>query len=123
MTHARNAHPFTTLATAVALAAGLALLSLASAQTTRTSTAEQDAAFAAAASEYRSQHFAGAYGRFMSLADQGNTEAARIAWAMYCNGKALFGTEWYASPQQLRTWARLVTEDARGVATAALAGD
>ena len=73
----RNAHPFTTLATAVALAAGLALLSLASAQTTRTSTAEQDAAFAAAASEYRSQHFAGAYGRFMSLADQGNTRPKR----------------------------------------------
>lgn len=39
-------------------------------------TAQRDAAFAAATQEYRTQHYAGAYGRFVQLADQGHTEAA-----------------------------------------------
>jgi hypothetical protein len=45
--------------------------------------ADRDAAFAAATQEYRAQHYAGAYGRFVRLADQGHAEAARIAWMMY----------------------------------------
>jgi hypothetical protein len=121
MSPARRTHVCTTIAAALAL--GLTLPTLASAQSRRISAAETDAAFAAAAGEYRGQHFAAAYGRFMRLADLGNVEAAMIAWTMYCNGKGLFGTEWYASPQQLRAWASLVTEDAHGGTVAAPADD
>jgi hypothetical protein len=72
----------------------------------------RDAAFAAATQEYRAQHYASAYGRFVQLADQGHAEAARIAWMMYRSGPVLFGTQWYASTPQLNAWAALVVDAA-----------
>ncbi len=123
MRHASHSHRFTTPAVALALVIGLALPTGATAQGSRMTAAEQDAAFTVAASEFRSRHFAGAYGRFIYLADHGNAEAARIARVMYGNGMALFGTDWYASPQQLNQWAALVVNDARGSSALTSASD
>ncbi len=57
------------------------------------------------------------------LADHGNAEAARIVRVMYGNGMALFGTDWYASPQQLKNWAASLVDEARRPSTMARAGD
>ena len=86
-------------------------------------TTDRDAAFAAATQEYRTQHYAGAYGRFVRLADQGHAEAARIAWMMYRDGPVLFGTQWDASTPQLEAWAKLVVDAASRPALLAQAGE
>jgi hypothetical protein len=103
----------------LALALGAALSLPAHAQ----ATADRDAAFAAATQEYRAQHYAGAYGRFVRLADQGHAEAARIAWMMYRDGPVLFGTQWYASTPQLEAWSKLVVDAASRPALLAQAGE
>ncbi len=64
---------------------------------------------------YRTQRFAGAFGRLAQLADQGHAEAARIAWMMVRHGKALYGSEWEATPMQWQRWSEVVLLDARRV--------
>ena len=72
--------------------------------------------FDAAVREYRAQRFAGAYGRFVQLADQGHPEAMRIAWMMYRHGVTLHGSAWYLSPPQIERWSSAVLEDTRRTA-------
>ena len=67
----------------------------------------QQEAFARAASDFRAQRFAAAYGQFMRLADAGHVPSAGIALLMFREGHALFRTPWDATPDQERHWADL----------------
>jgi len=58
----------------------------------------------AALQAFRAQRYAAAYGRFAQLADVGDPMSALIALTMVESGPALFGSEWSASPGQLRRW-------------------
>jgi hypothetical protein len=92
-------------------AAALALPAAAGAQAA--APADLQLKFEAAQARYRAQQFAGAYGRFVELADRGHADAARIAWMMYRWGTPLYGAAWYASAPQIRAWSALVAQDAQ----------
>jgi hypothetical protein len=57
--------------------------------------------------------YAAAYGRLVQLADEGDAPAATLALAMALHGPSLFGSEWSATPGQLRRWSTLCTHDLR----------
>jgi hypothetical protein len=66
-----------------------------------------------AAQALRAQDYAGAYGRFADLADEGHAASAQWALAMVSQGPAVFGSEWSATRGQLRRWSALSTREAR----------
>lgn len=74
--------------------------------------AEAPPAYAPAAPAPQSQaqeafvagRYAEAYGRYASLADAGDAQAAFMALLLVANGPAVFGGEWSATPGQLQRW-------------------
>jgi hypothetical protein len=62
--------------------------------------------FADAAESLRAGRFAEAYGRFVTLADEGDADAGRIALVMHRYGPEVFGSIWDASTEQLTQWTR-----------------
>jgi hypothetical protein len=62
--------------------------------------------FATAAESLRAGRYAEAYGRFVTLADEGDVDAARIALVMHRFGPDVFGSAWDASVEQLAEWTR-----------------
>ena len=82
--------------------------------------ARQAPRYADAARLFRAHDYAGAYGRFADLADEGHGPSAQWALAMASQGPALFGSEWSATRGQLRRWsaisARSVREHAHEIA-------
>ncbi len=67
-------------------------------------------AFVQARELFKAQHHAEAFGRFAALADAGDARAASIALAMVTHGPALFGSDWSATPGQLRRWSALAAQ-------------
>ena len=63
--------------------------------------------FADAAASLRAGRHADAYGRFVTLADDGDVDAACIALLMHRYGPDVFGSAWDASDEQLAAWRRL----------------
>lgn len=72
---------------------------------------ETQDAFAEATRLYQSGRWAGAYGRFIELADRGDARAAHMALAMHREGPERYGAHWDATPQQLEAW-ELASRDA-----------
>ena len=62
---------------------------------------------------FREGRFAAAYGRAAALADGGHVPSAQLALVMHDQGRALFGSDWFASPDQRRRWNTLVVNAAR----------
>lgn len=62
---------------------------------------------------FREGRFAAAYGRVAALADGGYLPAAQLALVMHDQGSSLFGSDWFASPDQRRRWNTLVINAAR----------
>lgn len=62
---------------------------------------------------FRERRFPAAYGRFAALADAGHAPSAEISLLMWRHGPDLFGSEWSATPAQLRRWTALVVDRAR----------
>lgn len=79
----------------------------------QTTTLPQPVAFERAAEQFRAQRYAGAYARFMQLADAGHVPSAQVALLMLQQGRALFGSDWTATPEQQRRWNALVINAAR----------
>ncbi len=78
------------------------------------SQAEHDAnRYADASRWFRQGRHAAAYGRVAALADAGHLPSAQLALVMHEQGRALFGSEWSASPEQRRRWNTLVINAAR----------
>ena len=75
-----------------------------------TLSSEQQASYAIAIDLFRHQRYPAAYGRFVKLADAGHAPSAQVALLMYRNGRALFGSEWDASPEQIEHWRALVVD-------------
>lgn len=75
--------------------------------------AEAEGLHADATLAFRAGRFAAAYGRFVRAADAGHVASARLALLMFEDGRALFGSEWYASPDQQRRWNALVVNAGR----------
>lgn len=95
----------------VALAVGLicaALLPSAQADGVETS-------FSQAMAQCRQGHWSAAYGRFASLADQGDVEAARIALLMLRYGPQMYGVQWSASQPQIELWSQLASQPMDGL--------
>jgi hypothetical protein len=63
--------------------------------------------FADAAAALKAARFAQAYGQFVSMADDGDVDAARMALVMHRLGPRLFGSDWDASIEQLAEWTLL----------------
>jgi hypothetical protein len=72
-----------------------------------------DSAFSQALEMLKAGRHAGAYGRLMKLADAGHAPSARLAMVMATHGKAIYGSDWYASPNQLASWNALVVNQMR----------
>lgn len=68
---------------------------------------------AQARSAFREGRFPAAYGRFAALADTGHAPSAEISLVMWRHGRELFGSEWSATPVQVRRWTALVVDRAR----------
>jgi hypothetical protein len=75
--------------------------------------AQQALRYDRAVQALRAQDYAGAYGRFADLADQGHAASAQWALAMVSQGPAVFGSEWSATRGQLRRWSWLSAHEAR----------
>ena len=69
--------------------------------------------YAEAVRAFRAHDYAGAYGRFADLADEGHGPSAQWALAMASQGPTLFGSEWSATRGQLRRWIWLAAHQAR----------
>jgi len=82
-------------------------------EVTRTPGTPQALRYGAAVQTFRGQDYAGAYGRFADLADEGHAGAAHWALAMVSQGPEVFGSEWSATPGQLRRWSALSARDVR----------
>jgi len=61
---------------------------------------------------FREGRFPAAYGRFVALADAGHAPSAEISLLMWRHAD-LFGSEWGATPAQLRRWTAMVVDRAR----------
>jgi hypothetical protein len=72
---------------------------------------EQMSRQAQAMQAFQAHQYAVAYGRFAALADDGDAPSALIALAMVRHGKALFGSEWSVTRDQLRHWGALALHD------------
>lgn len=75
--------------------------------------AQQALRYEKAIQAFRAQDYAGAYGRFADLADQGHPASAQWALTMVSQGPAVFGSEWSATRGQLRRWIWLAAHQAR----------
>jgi hypothetical protein len=66
---------------------------------------------------FMDHRYAVAYGRFAQLADEGDAASALMALTMVCQGRSVFGSDWSATPGQLRRWsaAALQQVQQRGV--------
>ena len=60
-----------------------------------------------AVAQYRSGRMSDAYGRFMILAVEGDSDAARIVLYMYKFGPVLYGAHWDAHPHDIADWTQL----------------
>ena len=69
--------------------------------------------YADASRLFREGRFAAAYGRAAALADGGHLPAAQLALVIHDQGRSLFGSDWFASPDQRRRWNTLVINAAR----------
>lgn len=74
--------------------------------------AKPETAFTEAMAQYKQGKWSGAYGRFAALADQGHTEAARIALIMLRHGLTMYGSDWGASQPQIDQWTKLALQRA-----------
>jgi hypothetical protein len=88
---------------AVALAPTTQSLSLAAPDT-------QAQRYADAVTAFQTQRYSAAYGRFAALADEGHVPSALMALAMV-RYSPMFGTEWSATPAQLRDWSLMALQD------------
>ena len=86
--------------TACAAAFALAVAGLSRADPT------DDDRFVGAMQLYHDCHYSAAYGRLAQLADNGHTEAARIALLMVRLGLQLYRNDWWATPNQSATGSR-----------------
>ena len=82
-------------------------------EVTRTPGAPQALRYGAAVQALRTRDYAGAYGRFADLADEGHAASAQWALAMVSQGPAVFGSEWSATAGQLRRWSALAAREVR----------
>jgi hypothetical protein len=80
--------------------------------TTRSPQAQRER-YGDAVQSFRDQRYAAAYGRFAAMADSGHVPSAQLALLMHDQGRALFGSDWSASPDQRRRWNTLVINAAR----------
>ncbi|MBL8345307.1 MAG: hypothetical protein JNN03_07685 [Rubrivivax sp.] len=62
---------------------------------------------------FREGRYPAAYGRFAALADAGHAPSAEISLVMWRHGRDLFGSEWSATPVQLRRWTAVTVDRAR----------
>jgi len=62
---------------------------------------------------FRERRFPAAYGRFAALADAGHAPSAEISLVMWRHGRDLFGSDWSATPLQLRRWTALAVDRSR----------
>lgn len=90
-----------------------AVFALAQATSLAAFVSPQQEDFARAASDFRAQRFAAAYGQFVRLADAGHAPSAGIALLMFREGSTLFRTPWDATPDQERHWSDLSTRATR----------
>ena len=75
--------------------------------------ARQAPRYAEAVRAFRAHDYAGAYGRFADLADEGHGPSAQWALAMASQGAVLFGSQWSATPGQLKRWSVISTRSVR----------
>ncbi|HEX2540747.1 MAG TPA: hypothetical protein VHM00_06655 [Caldimonas sp.] len=66
--------------------------------------------FAEAGRLFRAGRHAAAYGRFVTLANEGDMHAARVALLMHRFGPSLFGSDWDATTEELAEWSRLARQ-------------
>jgi hypothetical protein len=76
--------------------------------------AAPDPTFTEAVHEYRAGRWSSAFGRFITLANDGNVEAARIALFMQLHGRQLYGSDWDASEDDIALWSRMTAARAPG---------
>jgi hypothetical protein len=69
--------------------------------------AAEDPGYSQAVKDYRAGQWSSAYGRFIVLANSGNTDAARIALFMQRHGKLLYGTDWAATDEDVELWSKM----------------
>jgi hypothetical protein len=62
---------------------------------------------------FHDRRYAAAYGRFARLADAGHAPSAHIALVMLRHGRAMFDSDWYASPSQQARWNAAVVNAGR----------
>lgn len=67
--------------------------------------------FEAAVRAFKSGRHADAYGRFVELANDGDTDAARVSLFMVRYGPLLYGSHWDATADEERYWARIASRD------------
>jgi hypothetical protein len=75
--------------------------------------AQQALRYDRAVQALRAQDYAGAYGRFADLADEGHAASAQWALVLVSQGPTVFGSEWSATRGQLRRWTALSAREAR----------
>jgi hypothetical protein len=75
--------------------------------------AAQASTLAQARQAFRDGRYPAAYGRFAALADAGHVPSAEISLVMWRHGRDLFGSEWSATPLQLRRWTAMTVDRAR----------
>jgi len=73
----------------------------------------QEGSFSHAVDLLKSGRHAAAYGRLMKLADAGHVPSAQLALVMLAHGKAFYGSEWSASPNQQVAWNSLIVNQMR----------
>ena len=62
----------------------------------------------AAVTSFRAGRTSEAFGQFMSMANHGDVDAARIALFMYNYGHALYGKDWDVLPSAIAAWSDLL---------------
>jgi hypothetical protein len=113
MRPARTALLLITVLTALVGAGAMAALRVDRLEAERIERGALEARYAQALELFRGQRYAAAYGRLMALADAGHLPSAHAALLMLRNGKAMFGSEWTASPSQQMRWNATVVNGSR----------
>lgn len=75
--------------------------------------ASEDRDYANAVQSYAAGRTSEAFGQFASLANRGDSDAARIALFMHAHGPQLYGKHWDALPQQIGKWGNLAKNTAQ----------
>jgi hypothetical protein len=65
--------------------------------------------FRAASLQYQAGRYSDAFGRFLSLAVEGDADAARIVLFMHSFGPTLYGSYWDLNPDDVAVFTRLAT--------------